>query len=86
MPRLSLKYKEPLMGICMAVTMSSCMSAVILLQRQGLIPEFFDIWLQSTLQALPFSVVIGITCSTLYNKILDKLLFTPRLKRNLEIE
>lgn len=78
MPQLPLKLKGLTMGLCMAITMSISMSAIILIQNQGLTEEFADLWLHNTITALPFSVVIGVTFSTLYSKIFDRFLFKPQ--------
>jgi len=78
MPQLSLKLKGLVMGLCMAITMSTSMSAVIILQKQGVTEGFLELWLQSTITALPFSFIIGLTFSTFYNKVLDRFIFKAK--------
>lgn len=78
MPQLSLKLKGLVMGSCMAITMSTSMSAVIILQQQGFTEGFLALWLQSTITALPFSFIIGLAFSTFYNKILDRFIFKSK--------
>jgi len=67
MNKLPTKFRQPIVGLCIMLTMLTAMPAIILLQRLPPQADFNSIWLQTIGQVAPFAIPLGITSAVVFN-------------------
>jgi len=67
MQKLPARFRQPVVGLCIMLTMLTAMPAIVLMQRLPPQADFNSIWIETIGQVAPFAIPLGITSAIVFN-------------------